>query len=205
MWPKRWKKMKSKKPSAVTYWPLGLFAVLVLYMGSLLFHPQGDVAVQGESIDRPMPSFTIKNDQGTRYTPQDLNEEIEGAYLINFFASWCAPCRAEHETLMQLRKKGVKIVGINYKDNQKDRVNFLTGMGNPYTVVLVDDKGLLSIPFGISGMPESFLVDDGRIIWHMKGPMTGDAVVELQNKLSFLRKQESKIPCQERPQAGCKE
>ena len=86
--------------------------------------------------------------------------------LINFFASWCAPCRVEHKYLVQLaaQNNNVKILGINFKDNKSNALNFLNELGNPYNFVAEDSKGKASILFGIYGIPESILINPNLII-----------------------------------------
>ena len=86
--------------------------------------------------------------------------------LINFFASWCAPCRAEHKYLLNLSSEGkkIKIIGINFKDKKNNAINFLKELGNPYNFVGMDLKGKFSILFGIYGIPESILIDSNLII-----------------------------------------
>ena len=80
--------------------------------------------------------------------------------LINFFASWCGPCRKEHKYLVQLSKaKKLKILGINYRDDKTNANRFLEQLGNPYFKVLSDKKGKNSVNFGVYGIPETILVD----------------------------------------------
>jgi len=94
--------------------------------------------------------------------------------LINFFASWCAPCRTEHEYLLNLSNEDqkIKIIGINFKDKKNNAIKFLEELGNPYNFVGKDSKGKISILFGIYGIPESILVNsDLTVIKKIIGPI----------------------------------
>jgi len=86
--------------------------------------------------------------------------------LINFFASWCAPCRTEHKYLLNLSNtnKEIKIIGLNYKDKKINANNFLNELGNPYDFVGKDIDGKISILFGIYGIPESILINNELIV-----------------------------------------
>ena len=94
--------------------------------------------------------------------------------LINFFASWCSPCRIEHKYLLNLtnKNKDIKIIGINFKDKKNNAINFLEELGNPYSFVGKDIDGKISILFGVYGIPESILVDsDLTVIKKIIGPI----------------------------------
>ena len=92
--------------------------------------------------------------------------------LINFFASWCAPCRAEHKYLLSLPNKKIKLIGINFKDKKNNANNFLKELGDPYNFVGKDLDGKISILFGVFGIPESILVNsDLTVIKKIVGPI----------------------------------
>lgn len=94
--------------------------------------------------------------------------------LVNFWASWCAPCRAEHEYLMAFAEEGIPIYGINYKDEPVNGRKFLDDLGNPFTAVVSDESGRTGIDWGLYGVPETFVVDgDGVIVKRFAGPITG--------------------------------
>jgi cytochrome c biogenesis protein CcmG/thiol:disulfide interchange protein DsbE len=94
--------------------------------------------------------------------------------LVNVFASWCIPCRAEHPILMRLGKElGVTLYGISYKDKAEDSVRYLHELGNPYQALGDDADGRVGIDWGVYGVPETFIVDrDGRIRHKQVGPIT---------------------------------
>ena len=104
--------------------------------------------------------------------------------LINFFASWCAPCRQEHKYLLELnnQNKNIKILGINFKDKKNNALIFLNELGNPYNSVLEDPDGRASVLFGIYGIPESILINkELTIIKKIIGPMDQKQLEEILN------------------------
>lgn len=102
-----------------------------------------------------------------------------GVKLVNFWASWCGPCRAEHPALTALAAEGITVIGINYKDQPADAAGFLAELGNPYAAVGVDATGRTGIAWGIYGVPETFVLDGaGRIVERFPGPVTERALAE---------------------------
>ena len=97
--------------------------------------------------------------------------------LVNFWASWCAPCRAEHPNLEKLQAEGVTIYGVNYKDKPDAALGFLRELGNPYAAIGTDEGGRMGIDWGIYGVPETFVVGrDGTIRYKHVGPITPQAL-----------------------------
>ena len=103
-------------------------------------------------------------------------------YIVNIWASWCVPCRTEHPLLMELSKnQSVKLIGLNYKDNQINAKNFINKFGNPYSQILIDNDGTLSIELGAYGVPETFIIDKNKkIIRKFIGPINKEIVEEIK-------------------------
>lgn len=96
-----------------------------------------------------------------------------GVKLVNFWASWCAPCRVEHPQLNTLAGEGVPIYGINYKDEAAKAQGFLDELGNPYVAVVQDGGGRTGLDWGLYGVPETFVIDgDGVVVKRFAGPIT---------------------------------
>ena len=108
--------------------------------------------------------------------------------LVNFFASWCSPCRAEAPALEQLSEQ-INIIGIAYKDRQRDIAEFLQQFGNPFNVISMDVDGRAGISWGVYGVPETFLIDaNGLIQWRHAGPLTGEVItIQLQPLLAKMK------------------
>ena len=105
--------------------------------------------------------------------PSESDLNAPGLKIINYWASWCAPCRVEHPNLQQLADSGIPIIGVNYKDKPGNAVKFLTSMGNPFVKVGADPQGRTAIDWGVYGIPESFIIDgNGYLILRFAGPIT---------------------------------
>jgi cytochrome c biogenesis protein CcmG/thiol:disulfide interchange protein DsbE len=106
-------------------------------------------------------------------------------YLLNIWSSWCVPCRQEHSILMELTKNdNLEVIGINYKDTKKNANNFLKELGNPYDNIIFDNKGTNAIEWGAYGVPESFLINNNKIIKKYIGPLNKGSIEEIK---SFIK------------------
>lgn len=93
--------------------------------------------------------------------------------LVNYWASWCAPCRAEHPNLEKLAQEGIPVYGVNYKDKLANADAFLAELGDPYTAIGRDETGRMGLDWGVYGVPETYVIDgDGTIILRFAGPIT---------------------------------
>ena len=109
--------------------------------------------------------------------PTDADLTAPGVKLVNFWASWCAPCRVEHPLIKALSESGVEVIGINYKDDPKAALRFLGEMGDPYAKVGADESGRTALDWGIYGVPETFVIGpDGKVILRFPGPLDPNTV-----------------------------
>jgi cytochrome c biogenesis protein CcmG/thiol:disulfide interchange protein DsbE len=128
-------------------------------------------------IGRPAPSYSLASlDEGDPITSA---ARAGRPYVINVFASWCTPCRAEHPQLMALQAGGADIVGVAYKDRPEATARFLTELGDPFADVGLDPDGRFGLELGITGAPETFVIGaDGAIVAVHRGPLTPVVVEE---------------------------
>lgn len=160
---------------ALAFAPLILLALLVIVGVVMLTRGGERQTVSDGRIGRATPVFELARlDGGAPLT----NEAMAGrAYVINVFASWCTPCRAEHPQLMAMREQGVEIVGVAYKDAPGDAAAFLNELGDPFRVVVLDPEGRFGLDLGTAGVPETFVIGaDGAIRAVHRGPLTPDVI-----------------------------
>ncbi len=133
-------------------------------------------ALQSTREGGPVPDLTLTAFRGAApFTTEDLADG--DVVLVNFFASWCGPCRAEHEHLMTLAEEGVEIYGINYKDDAAKAHRFLGRLGNPYARLAADPSGRTGLDWGVYGVPETFVIDGkGMVRKRFAGPVTAQAL-----------------------------
>ena len=133
-------------------------------------------------IDKKIPLFSAN----LLYSNKAKNSlELFGSdkyYLLNIWSSWCVPCRQEHSLLMDLNaNKKIIVVGLNYKDTKRNAKFFLDELGNPYKNIIFDQNGINAIEWGAYGVPESFLIHNGKILRKYIGPLNKDLIKEIKS------------------------
>jgi len=153
--------------------PSIFFAIILSIFFYLLITERNPSEIPSNLLNKNVPFFEaeslFKNEKFI--SSQELKNEI---ILVNFFATWCKPCRDEHVYIKRFsNKKGIKVIGINYKDNSKKTIEWLKNLGNPYSNVLIDKNGRVAIDWGVYGIPETFIVNPNGIIkYRHVGPIT---------------------------------
>ena len=160
----------------LTILPLAVFAVLAVYFAlGLGMDPK---IIPSALMDKPVPQFAlpaIAGGPGRGFSDTDLKG---GVSVVNVFASWCIPCKAEHPLVTRLAGMGVATVyGLNYKDKPAKALEWLAKMGDPYHRIGADRDGRVGLDWGVYGVPETFVVDaEGRIRHKHVGPLTRETL-----------------------------
>jgi cytochrome c biogenesis protein CcmG/thiol:disulfide interchange protein DsbE len=174
------------KRSLLIFLPLLIFVAIAGLFFIRLF--AGDASrLPSALIAKPVPPFALPGVEGLPGAAglSDADLRQGKVTIVNVFASWCVPCREEHETLMLLSKDpalaslGVRLVGLAYKDTPNNVREFLGAGGDPYATIGADEKGRVAIDFGVYGVPETFIVKgDGAIAYRFVGPISEEALQE---------------------------
>ena len=160
------------------------FLIIIFFIIFLVFYKgleNSNIYSPNISVEKNIPLFETKIlGENRKINSKDIFVEND-FYLVNIWASWCVPCRDEHAFLMNLSKqKNIKIIGINYKDKNKNAINFLKELSSPYQTVLLDLDGTLAIEWGAYGVPETFLIYNKKIIKKFIGPLNQDSLFVLK-------------------------
>ncbi|MEM9795351.1 MAG: DsbE family thiol:disulfide interchange protein [Pseudomonadota bacterium] len=154
--------------------PIALFAALGGFFLSGLFREDPD-ALPSALIGREAPPLTVTELPGSAPLPPEMLADGE-VKLVNFWASWCVPCRVEHPQL-EVLAEDLPVYGINYKDQPADAVAFLEELGDPFAGIGVDGGGRTGIEWGLYGVPETFVIDgDGTVVLRFAGPITTSVI-----------------------------
>ncbi len=165
--------------------PMGIFlGVLAFLFVGLGLNPR---EVPSPLVGKPAPAFQLPRLDDPAQTV-GRNDLLGKVWMLNVWASWCAPCREEHPLVIDIaRRKLVPVYGLNYKDQTQAAQGWLANLGDPYTATLVDANGRVGIDFGVYGVPETFIIDRrGVIRYKHTGPLTADVV---RNRIEPLLKE----------------
>lgn len=135
-------------------------------------------ALPSALIDQPAPQFALPSVDGVDRPGLNTGDLKGQVALVNFFASWCGPCLAEHSLVTRLAEVGLPVFGIIYKNEPKEAHAWLSKYGNPYTRIGSDLDGRAGIEFGVTGMPESFIVDRAGVICYKQVGVITPAALE---------------------------
>jgi len=157
--------------------PLVLFVILVIFLAIGL--GRDPHRVPSALIDKPAPDFALSElrDPTKIVTPREMRGKV---WLLNVWGSWCPACREEHPFLMEIaQSKAVPIYGLSWKDQREDALAVLSELGDPYVLNMSDFDGRVAIDYGITGAPETYLIDKNGVIRY-KEP--GQLTPEIMNK-----------------------
>ena len=157
----------------IKFFPLILLTLVCVFFLLFILLEKDPSSPPSALIDKQLPQFSTPSlyDENIKLASDD----IETYTLINFFASWCTPCRAEHHLFFKIKNDypNVYLIGISHKDNPDDSKKYLSEEGNPYSFVGLDEDGRIALEFGVFGLPETFIINnEGKIIFKHMGPLT---------------------------------
>ena len=144
--------------------PSILFLLILSTFFYLLTIERNPSGIPSNLLDKNIPNFEteslLKNEKFV--SSEEFGKEI---LLVNFFATWCKPCRDEHDFMKRFsNQEGIEVIGINYKDSTQKAIEWLKELGNPYSNIAVDKNGRIAIDWGVYGIPETFIVNSKGII-----------------------------------------
>ncbi len=158
--------------------PLITLFIICIFVLTYLLDNKNPKKPPSALINKDVPLFASKSlyDSDTILKTKDLkNKKV----LVNFFASWCLPCKVEHPLFFEIAKNNPNlfILGFNHKDDEIDAKKYLSEDGDPYNFVGIDSDGLIALEFGVFGLPETFLINEnGKIIYKYMGPLSKEII-----------------------------
>ncbi len=175
---------------ALAFLPVIIVAIIGAFAYWGLQGGRNPAEIPSALISQPVPEFALEGIEGVASPGLATSDLKTGALtLVNVFASWCVPCRAEHAVLTRMTaQQNLRLVGINYKDRADAARDWLEELGNPYVAIGHDFTGRAGIEWGVTGVPETFIIDgDGTIVHRFVGPVVGDGERRFQEALGAAK------------------
>jgi len=163
------------------FFPVAIISSLIIFF--VLFKGLQNTNIYTPQVDikKDIPYFEAKLFDSDIVKNSNEIFQKEKFYLLNIWASWCAPCRDEHPILLKLKDEvNLEIIGLNYKDNIINAKKFLKELNSPYRLILSDENGIIAIEWGAYGVPETFLIYNKRIVKRYVGPLNMNSIIEIK-------------------------
>ena len=161
-----------------------VFLFIIFFIIFVIFYKglqNSNIYIPNINTKKNIPIFEAKTFIGNKKINSKDIFRSDKYYLMNIWSSWCVPCKEEHPFLINLSKqKNIEIIGLNYKDNNKNAKIFLNELSNPYNLIFLDNNGTIAIEWGAYGVPESFLIHKNKIIKKIIGPINKDSLLEIK-------------------------
>ena len=162
-----------------------LFSIIFIFIIIFIVFYKGlkdtNIYTPESKINHDVPSSVVELFDTKKNVNTTEIFQPDKLYLLNIWSSWCVPCRKEHPILMELKNNNeLKVIGMNYKDKKKNAKDFLKELGNPYEKIIFDSKGTNAIEWGAYGVPESFLINNNKIIKKYIGPLNKVSIEEIK-------------------------
>ena len=174
------------KREKLTLIPIIVFFGILLSFLYLLIIDRDKSNIPSALLEKKVPKFETNSliNSSKFFSDKEISNQVT---IVNFFATWCKPCRDEHKFIMMLSKKeNLKLIGINYKDNSKKTKKWLKNLGNPYDNIAIDKNGRIAIDWGVYGIPETFIINSNGVIkYRHVGPITN----KIYKKINLIIKQ----------------
>ena len=162
--------------------PIIIFCILSYFLYWKITNMNESKHLSSAMLNKTLPELNLEVLEGDLSITEI---KVKKSFIVNYFASWCVPCVAEHEVLKQLNKDYI-IIGIGYKDTKANIKKFISDLGNPYELIMMDPEGRAAINLGLYGVPETYFINEkGKIKYRQVGPLTKEKfknIVYLLNK-----------------------
>jgi cytochrome c biogenesis protein CcmG, thiol:disulfide interchange protein DsbE len=168
--------------------PLLMALLLGSFFGYALLNGRSSEDIGSPLVGKAAPAIDLPPllEGGKRLGSDDWKGQVS---VVNFFASWCAPCQVEHPMITRMSRDRVRVQGVNYKNKPEDAKPWLARLGDPYERIGVDADGKAGVEFGLSGVPETFVIDKSGIVrLHLRRPLTPDDAQRIRTLVKELAK-----------------